>query len=233
MILNGIEEFARRSDLIDRCVFLDLPPIASNRRRCEDKFWDAFHQDYPRILGALLDAVVGGLRELPSVQLSELPRMADFTKFAEAVGRSLGWPAETALLDYSDNRVEAAIAQLEDSPVAAVLLGPDMTDDWSGTPSDLLFELTAFAGRKAQSPRWPKSPACLTVELRRIAPQLGMHGKLVNVSRHHNGRVVSITRIPTVAQEKLHTRDPMADEECGSELETQEKRRHGQIWSQV
>jgi hypothetical protein len=147
---------------------------------------------------------------------------------AEAVGRNLRWPAETALLAYSDHRVEAASAHLEDSPVAAVLLGPDMTDDWFGTPSDLLSELTAFAGRKAHSPRWPKSPACLTIGLRRIAPQLGMHGILVNFSRHHNGRVVSITRIPTVAQEKLRTRDPAADEERGSELETQEKRR--QAW---
>ena len=151
----------RRSDLADRCLFLNLPPIDPSDRRCEDEFWESFHHDYPRILGALLDAVVGGLQELPSVQLTELPRMADFAKFAEAVGRKLGWPAGTALSDYNDNRRDASMTELDDSPLAAFLLdlGPDYLNDWSGTPSELLDELTMLAGEKAESPRWPKSPA--------------------------------------------------------------------------
>ena len=37
VILNGIDEFVARGDLADRSVFLDLPPIASGRRRCEDR----------------------------------------------------------------------------------------------------------------------------------------------------------------------------------------------------
>ncbi|MFI5454554.1 MAG: hypothetical protein ACHRXM_03800, partial [Isosphaerales bacterium] len=63
---------------------------AQPRRLDRPAHVEAFHQDYPRILGGLLDAVAGGLRELPSVRLTELPRMADFAKFAEAVGRKLG-----------------------------------------------------------------------------------------------------------------------------------------------
>ena len=121
MILNGIEEFVGRSDLSDRSVFLTCrrsigkPPLPG-------WFWHAFHEDYPRILGALLDAVAGGLRELPSVRISELPRMADFATFAEAVGRSLGWPADTVLSDYDDNRREATLPYIQDSPVADCLL---------------------------------------------------------------------------------------------------------------
>src|SRR5262249_52004328 len=67
VILNGIETFVRRSDLADRAVFLKMPPIAARDRRDESEFWEAFHRDYPRILGGLLDAVAGGLRALPSV----------------------------------------------------------------------------------------------------------------------------------------------------------------------
>ena len=93
VILNGIEEFVQRGDLSDRTVFLNLPPIAPGQRCREDEFWPAFYLDRPRILGGLLDAVAGGLRELPSVKLAELPRMADFAAFAEAVGRAVGWNA--------------------------------------------------------------------------------------------------------------------------------------------
>ena len=91
VILNGIEEFVRRGDLTDRTVFLHLPPILPTARRAEDEFWSSFHADYPRILGGVLDAVVGGLRVLPSVSLPELPRMADYAKWGEAVGQGLGW----------------------------------------------------------------------------------------------------------------------------------------------
>jgi hypothetical protein len=90
VLLSGIGEFVRWADLKDRCVFLRLPPIPRTRARGEDEFWRAFHADRPGILGAVLDAMVGGLRELPSVHLAELPRMADYALWGEAVGRGLG-----------------------------------------------------------------------------------------------------------------------------------------------
>ena len=122
VILNGIEDFVRRGDLTDRTVFLHLSPIAPTKRRAEDEFWSSFHADYPRILGGVLDAVVGGLRTLPSVSLPELPRMADYAKWGEAVGRGLGWPSETFLSTYNANRKDATLPALEDSAVGNALL---------------------------------------------------------------------------------------------------------------
>ena len=71
--------------------FLAPAPIPLNRFRGEDEFWRAFQADRPAILGAVFDAIVGGLRELASVHLAELPRMADYAIWGEAVGRGLGW----------------------------------------------------------------------------------------------------------------------------------------------
>jgi len=82
----------------------------------------------------------------------------------------------------------------EHFPLTATLLedGPDL-DGWYPAPSTLFDLLTALTGQKvAASPRRPKSPACLTVGLRRIAPQLRLHGILVKLSPCHNGRVVSL-----------------------------------------
>ncbi len=196
IMLSGTDDFVARGDLADRCVFLDLPPITPRRRRCEVEFWEAFHREYPRILGALLDAVVGGLQELPSVRPAELPRMADFAKFAEAVGRKLGWGAGTALADYNANRSDASLDRLEGSPLAAFLLdlSPDCFVNWSGPASDLHEELIALAREKANSDGWPKTPQRLSVELHRIAPQLAIHGLFVHSSRRHRGRVISISR---------------------------------------
>ena len=77
----------------------------------------------------------------------------------EAVGRALGWPADQVLSDYNDNRLDAALTYLEDSPLTDILLelAPHKLD-WIRTASDLLAELTTWAGKRVTaSPRWPTS----------------------------------------------------------------------------
>src|SRR5262249_24497323 len=78
IILNGIEEIATRGDLLDRAIILYLPTIPKDRRRRERALWPDFAAAAPAILGAVLDAVSVALREEPSTELAELPRMADF-----------------------------------------------------------------------------------------------------------------------------------------------------------
>ncbi|MFI5457928.1 MAG: hypothetical protein ACHRXM_21015, partial [Isosphaerales bacterium] len=206
LILTGIEEFVARADLGDRCLFLNLPPITSSTRRLESEFWASFKQDYPRILGGLLDAVAGGLRELPSVRLTELPRMADFAVFAEAVGRALGWPAHSVLSAYNDNRRDAALTYLEDSPLTDILLelAPHKLD-WVRTASDLLAELTNWAGKRVTaSPGWPKTPRSLSVALRRIAPQMGMHGVSIMFLKTREKRFIEIISTKPPIPEEPH-----------------------------
>jgi len=206
VLLSGIEEFVRRSDLNDRALFLHLPPIAPANRLREDRFWQSFSQDYPRILGGLLDAVAGGLRELPSVQPAELPRMADFAVFAEAVGRTLGWPAGTVLSDYNDNRCEAAVTHIQDSPVASFLLEwSHELNDWSGTTAELLAQLNTLVEKKVTALRqWPKSPSALARELRRLAPQLRLHSISVVFERSREKRLITLTK--TNRPEKMPSR---------------------------
>ena len=191
VLLSGIGDFVRWADLKDRCVFLRLPPIPRTRCRGEDEFWRAFHADRPRILGAVLDAIVGGLRELPSVHLAELPRMADYAIWGEAVGRGLGWEPGTFLSTYTDNRKEATLTDLLDSPLGNALLQfASLIPSLSGTPAKLHAALTEIAGKKvATSADWPKTTANFSNELRRLAPQLRMHGMSVSFERRHEGRI--------------------------------------------
>ena len=121
VVLNGIDEFVGRDDLAGRSVFLNLPPISPSRRRTEDEFWTQFDRQYPRILGGLLSAVAGAVRELPSVKLMELPPMADFAVFGEAVGRALGWPAGEFISAYDINRHGRSAKALEESLLGAAL----------------------------------------------------------------------------------------------------------------
>ncbi len=193
-VLTGIDEFIRRGDLSDRSLILHLPPIPPARRRREDQLWQAFTHDQPRIFGGLLDAIVGGLRALPGLELAGLPRMADFAAGSEAIGRGLGWPPGTFLADYEANRREASATQIEDSLIATALLqDPHRFSSWKGSPADLHQQLAVVVGRRATaSARWPKSPQWFTDELRRVAPALRIHGINLTFGRTSKGRFVAI-----------------------------------------
>ena len=202
VLLSGIGDFVRWPDLKDRCVFLHLPPIPGTHRRREDEFWRAFDADRPRILGAVFDAIVGGLHALPSVHLAELPRMADYAMWGEAVGRGLGWAPETFLSTYTNNRKEATMTDLVDSPLGTVLLKVAGTvREMVGTPAQLHAKLTEIVGKKvAASVDWPKTTEKFATELRRLAPQLRLQGVNISFERRHEGRIVTLTseHAPTV-----------------------------------
>ena len=201
IILSGIDEFVRKGDLADRGVFLHLPPMMPSKRREFCEYWASFLELQPRILGGLLDAVVRGRRELPSVQLAELPRMADFARFGEAVGRGLGWPPETFLAAYLSNRKQAALSTLEDSILANMLLKQVSLNfgllEWCEPASEMLKRLTLRLDRRiASSPSWPKTPKALSDELRRLAPTLAENGLFVFFKRTPNARLITLTTRP-------------------------------------
>jgi len=178
-IFTGIDDFARSSDLIDRCVFLHLPPIPDSGRRLQQAFWSDFDADCPRLLGALLTTVAGGLKTLPQTDLPALPRMADFAKWGEAVIRGLGGQPRSFLTRYNDNRRAACDAVLDDCPVAEALRR--MVDSLEGpcqvTASGLLRTLASDTPQSVtRMAEWPKTPRSLSCLLRRIAPQLRMAG---------------------------------------------------------
>ena len=170
VILNGIEDIVTRPDLADRAVFLTLEAIPEERRRPEAELWAAFDAERPRILGALLDAAVQGLKMLPDTTLERLPRMADFALWASACETAI-WPAGTFWSAYCGNRDEVVDNVIEADPVAtAVRAVMEARTGWTGTATDLLGALAASAGeRVAKSKTWPASPRALSGRLRQAA----------------------------------------------------------------
>ena len=161
-ILNGIDSFVGRSDLLDRCVIISLHPIPAAKRQPETTLLAAFELARPGILGALLDAYAAALRGLPDVRIAELPRMADFALFAVAGKRALGLSAGAFLAAYRGNRAEANAQAIESSTVAqAVVALLAEREAWEGTVKDLLDVLgadpvTSDATRRRKD--WPQTP---------------------------------------------------------------------------
>jgi hypothetical protein len=115
VILSGIDDFVRRSDLIDRSLNLHALAIPDEERRLERDLWPEFASDQPRILGGLFSAISAGLRIWPTVKLPALPRMTDFAQWGEAVCCGLVWEPGVFLAQYNANRREACVTALGDS----------------------------------------------------------------------------------------------------------------------
>ena len=232
VILNGIEDIVTRPDLADRAVFLTLEPIPEERRRPEAQLWAAFEAERPRILGALLDAVVEGIKRLPETRLEKLPRMADFALWATACETAL-WPEGTFWLAYCGNRDEAVEDVIDADPIAAAVravMAKRM--EWRGTASNLLGVLAEASGERViKSKNWPDSPRALSNRLRRAATFLRKVGIEIDFKKEGRARTrnihISITPENSAVQPSATSASSEASPEpnCGNGFAVQPLRR--------
>ena len=196
IILNGIEELASRTDLLDRSLILDLPLIENYRE--ERLFWRQFEAAHPRLLGALLDLAVNAIRKLPTVQLQEKPRLADFAVLGTATESALGLRRGAFMNAFDRNRQDANAVALEASPIANLIRDLAEERHWEGTAQDLLRKLSTMAEEEIRKRRnWPKTPRMLAGMLRRLATALRRAGVEVQFSRENTAertRKITIKR---------------------------------------
>jgi hypothetical protein len=129
IVLNGIDNFIERPDLQDRSIILALEPI--RERKTEKELLGAFENKRSRILGALLDLLAIGIRDLPETNLANPPRMAEFATWAVACGLD-GFEAA-----YERNRLDAIYTILEAELVAVAVRGlMKGKPEWTGTATD-------------------------------------------------------------------------------------------------
>jgi hypothetical protein len=162
---------------------LDLPAIEPAARKSENALWTSFWKAQPNILGALLDAVAGALRNYRRIRAQELPRLADFALWATAAEESLGLSEGSVVRAITKNQADASSVPLDASPIIPslriVLHGSE--GEYNGTATELLRELASNlrspGGHQDRPPAgWPRSPHALSGILRRLAPNLRSAG---------------------------------------------------------
>ncbi len=196
VILTGIGFGLLRDDLADRVMMVNLERLEDGARRPERELWAAFERAHPQALGALLDAVSVALRRWEEVRaaMPSLPRLADWSLWAEAAAPALGLrPGEVVEAFYA---VQAGLNQdlLDNDPVAqAILL---LTADWPEghravfTASELLTALEEAMGLKEARVKpegWPRTPAGLGKHLPRV--QTALRGVGIRVEGVRDARV--------------------------------------------
>lgn len=197
VILNGIDDIATRQDLIDRALVLTLPTIAEEKRQSEAMVWERVEDIKPKVLGVLLDAVSMALKRVANIELSGMPRMADFAVWVTAAETAFGWSEGSFLQAYTGNRSEAIEIGLEADPVAIAVR--DLMKDkeaWQGSATSLLEELTNRTNENvAKSRAWPKAANKLSSRIRRLANGLRAIGVEVDYGKDKK-RFIELKRKP-------------------------------------
>lgn len=172
--LNGISVGSLRGDLADRLVPIELRRVDRDKRRGETEVLADFAATAPAALGELLTLLSGVLRELPTVELAGLPRMADFARVLAALDKVTGWQTLATYEGTAGGLAESVVDS--DLFATAVRAFADKNKaEWLGSPTDLLAAITPEKPPKG----WPRTAQAVGGSLTRIAPALRLLGYTV------------------------------------------------------
>jgi hypothetical protein len=217
LVFNTIPDLgAARPDFLDRALIVEFNDIKPEQRRDERKFWEEFEVARPRVLGALLDALMIGLRTMPAVALKRLPRMADFATWVTACAEAIEVNSVNFLEVYEANLFEGRDLALE----CSVLWKPLQElakAGFRGSSADLLNCMNSIVNdRIRHSQSWPKASHALGSALRRIAGNLRAAGIELNFGRSQHGG----SRIITVHAELSKMLSPLSPNETAPDVST-------------
>jgi hypothetical protein len=177
VLFNGIpSELIQRNDLASRTIKLQILPISD--RRTEAELEEEFAKIWPSVFGALLDGLVGALRNHHSIRVVKPARLIDFERFAEAGCRAIGFRDWEFVETYAANRQRSLIVSLEGSVVGRAVLAfmkskAGHERGFTGKMSDLLDKLSIY---DTGSRGWPPDATRLSTALDRIVQPLAAVG---------------------------------------------------------
>lgn len=176
LAINGINNVANRSDLLDRSLLFELERVSEGERKERAEVYRDFEADRPIILGGIFDTLSAAMARFPTVKLDKLPRMADFCRWGYAVAETLGGRGEQFLREYTANYERQNIEAIEADSVATLIIAL-MTnrEQWCGRVSDLLVQLVNMAqeyGISKNSKSLPSQPNVLSRRLNGIKSNL-------------------------------------------------------------
>ena len=224
---NGINISLTEPDALDRSLMIELDRISKEDRRIESDIISEFTKLKPKLLGYIFDTLVKVLQIKPSVKLNDLPRMADFALWGEAIARAMDYRDLEFIQAYYENIGKQNIEAIENHPLGQAVakfyeeeINDKSKTSWEGQPAKLLEQLEIVAQRhrvNTNHKSWPKEVRWLTRRLNQIRSNL-LEGLGINVTIHRD----TVTNTSTIKVCKMTPVIPMTPE-CRNQAQNQHK----------
>ena len=193
VLITSVGQIVSEPDLADRTLTIELPTLAT--RLLESQLWSEFERDRSKILGALLDAFVIGLRGSESTPPDV--RLQDFGKFVQDAENVFGYQTGTTVAAM--RRVQAAASEgaVNESPLAKAIVAHVQCGEFVGTAKQLREALV--------SGDWPDGDVKFANAFKRIIPDLQKIGLDITSGPLHGRTTYTIKTGPTVPASPIQT----------------------------
>lgn len=120
--MTGITTITDRSDFLDRCINLSCRRVCETERKTAEEVLTAFRSDLPYILYQAMRVLSEAVRIYYEIEISRLPRMADFARWGYAIAEVLGYGGETFLEIYKQNQEELLEVMVEEDILLTIVI---------------------------------------------------------------------------------------------------------------
>jgi len=177
-VLNGIHNFLTESDVVSRCVNVQLQPIPADLRKNEQVLSQQLELDKPIIFRGLLDLISKCFAAQGRETITHPQRMMGFVHWLATFELAEGMEVGTLQKIYAENQQLTMLDTIAEDNLAYAILKlaneHSNGDMWSGTPSALLTELLKYVPVKVSkySKTWPQNAISLSKRLAVLKPSL-------------------------------------------------------------
>lgn len=210
--INGINNVANRTDLLDRSLIFELERVSDTKRRELAAVYEDFERDRPFILGGIFQTLSKAISIFPGVNLDKLPRMADFSRWGYAVAEALGLSGEQFVKDYTENIALQNLSAIESDCVAALVIEfMGRQQEWSGRMSQLHKELLNIAEQNGINQRGkclPTHPNGLSRRLSQLKSNLASVGISFSKQSKSDGAYITLINEKTSPFPSYHVDIP-------------------------
>lgn len=188
IILNGITVNIDNGDLNERSLIFNAETIDKKARLADGEAEQIFQKLLPDLLGQIFITLQKALRIYDSVkeELKELPRMADFAIWGEAISRALGYEPNK-FLDWYWAKINSGLEiQNETSPLIPFLYEQKIDDQWMQV-KDFYRRFDEYANLNhfdKGSRNFPKTAQRLRAYLTRAKPLLDQNNYKVEFKKN-------------------------------------------------
>jgi hypothetical protein len=233
--LNGINLMISKPDLMDRSILLHLDRITPDKRIDEAEFWKEFEKVRPEILGGILDTLSKAMAIYPTVNLTHLPRMADFVKWGYAISQALGKDGANFLRAYQGNIERQNEEVIQSNTLAqSVLILMNESESWEGTIKIAWNTLRDIADPNKADYTFPKTERMLRKHLERIKTNLMDVGVTFEIgTRTRDGVPISFQKVRDFASQSSQVHNPFKNNslQCEDTVNMCESNEEGNILS--
>lgn len=188
VIMNGIGTLATRQDLVDRLINLELNPLRPEARKTDSELDALLAEKEASIFTGLLDLFAQALALLPSIEIEQKARMADFCLLGAAVyaARGVENATDAFMQDYKHMRQEAIYRTLDSSPVASAVMTYLDKHPLGAEFITAKNALDVLVQSHTDGEAWPRSAKGFTEAIKRLSPAFRQIGIKVEVGKQRN-----------------------------------------------